>query len=120
MVDVAEVAPQGDTLLQVKMVGMCGTDLNTYRGRNAMVSFPRILGHEVAAIVVEGGEDLAAGTAVTMSPYTNCGICPACLRGRVRASLRNVAAPQALKAAAPHGAGLDGCAALTRHGDTRG
>jgi threonine dehydrogenase-like Zn-dependent dehydrogenase len=90
VVEVPEVVAQGaETLLRVKMVGMCGTDLNTYRGRNAMVEFPRILGHEVAAEVVAGGEDLAAGTAVTISPYTSCGICPACLRGRVNACQRN-------------------------------
>jgi threonine dehydrogenase-like Zn-dependent dehydrogenase len=75
----------GEVLLQVKMVGMCGTDLNTYRGRNAMVTFPRVLGHEVAAVVVEGGGDLTAGTAVTVSPYTSCGICPSCRRGRFNA-----------------------------------
>jgi threonine dehydrogenase-like Zn-dependent dehydrogenase len=89
VVDVPEVASGDDVLLRVKMVGMCGTDLNTYRGRNAMVQFPRVLGHEVAAIVLEGGGDLAAGTAVTMSPYTSCGICPACLRGRANACQRN-------------------------------
>jgi threonine dehydrogenase-like Zn-dependent dehydrogenase len=82
-------ASLGEVLLQVKMVGMCGTDLNTYRGRNAMVTFPRIPGHEVAAVVVENGRDLAAGTAVTMSPYTNCGNCPACRRGRVNACQHN-------------------------------
>lgn len=82
-------AKPGDVLLQVKMVGMCGTDLNTYRGRNAMVTFPRVPGHEVAAVVVEGGGDLAAGTAVTISPYSNCGICPACRRGRINACQRN-------------------------------
>ena len=78
-----------ETLLRVKMVGMCGTDLNTYRGRNAMVEFPRVLGHEVAAEVVEGGGELAAGTAVTISPYTSCELCPACLRGRGNACQRN-------------------------------
>ncbi|WP_263373732.1 zinc-binding alcohol dehydrogenase family protein [Granulicella aggregans] len=89
VVDVPEAASGEGVLLRVKMVGMCGTDLNTYRGRNAMVQFPRILGHEVAAIVVENGVDLAAGTAVTMSPYTSCCICPACLRGRMNACQRN-------------------------------
>ena len=60
--EVPEVAPKaGEVLLQVKMVGMCGTDLSTFRGRNAMVTFPRVLGHEVAAVVVEGGGDLACG-----------------------------------------------------------
>jgi threonine dehydrogenase-like Zn-dependent dehydrogenase len=89
VVDVPEVASGDGVLLQVKMVGMCGTDLNTYRGRNAMVHFPRVLGHEVAAVVLEGGGDLAAGTAVTMSPYTSCGLCPACLRGRANACQYN-------------------------------
>jgi threonine dehydrogenase-like Zn-dependent dehydrogenase len=83
--DVPETeTPAGEVLLRVKMVGMCGTDLNTYRGRNSMVTFPRILGHEVAAEVVEGGS-LASGTAVTISPYTSCGLCPSCRRGRVNA-----------------------------------
>src|SRR5580698_8158548 len=74
-----------EALLRVKMVGMCGTDLNTFRGRNAMVVFPRVPGHEVAAEIVEGGGDLAAGTLVTMSPYTSCGRCASCKSGRVNA-----------------------------------
>ncbi|MEO6911948.1 MAG: zinc-binding alcohol dehydrogenase family protein [Edaphobacter sp.] len=86
VVEVPDIMVQpGEVLLQVKMVGMCGTDLNTFRGRNAMVSFPRVPGHEVAAEVVEGGGQLAAGTAVTISPYTSCGTCPSCKRGRVNA-----------------------------------
>ena len=90
LADVPEVAAvDGEVLLQVKMVGMCGTDLNTFRGRNAMVTFPRVLGHEVAAVVVEGGGDLPAGTAVTISPYTSCGICPSCRRGRFNACQHN-------------------------------
>ncbi|WP_348268312.1 zinc-binding alcohol dehydrogenase family protein [Edaphobacter paludis] len=79
------VAQAGEALLRVKMVGMCGTDLNTFRGRNAMVAFPRVPGHEVAAEIVEGGGELAAGTQVTISPYTSCGRCPSCRRGRVNA-----------------------------------
>ncbi|HEY6414079.1 MAG TPA: alcohol dehydrogenase catalytic domain-containing protein, partial [Edaphobacter sp.] len=79
------VVGAGEALLRVKMVGMCGTDLNTFRGRNGMVTFPRVPGHEVAAEVVEGGGELAAGTAVTVSPYTNCGTCASCRRGRVNA-----------------------------------
>lgn len=91
--DIAEVdKPEpaaGEALLRVRMVGLCGTDLNTYRGRNAMVAFPRIPGHEIAAEIVSGGGDLADGTAVTMSPYTQCGGCPACLRGRGNACQHN-------------------------------
>ena len=75
----------GEVLLKVNLVGMCGTDLSTFRGANAMAAFPRIPGHEVSAIVVDGAADLAPGTQVTVSPYTECGTCPSCLRGRVNA-----------------------------------
>jgi threonine dehydrogenase-like Zn-dependent dehydrogenase len=81
-------AGAGDVLLRVALVGMCGTDLTTFRGANAMVTFPRVPGHEVAATVVEGG-DLPAGTAVTVLPYTSCGECPSCRRGRVNACQHN-------------------------------
>ena len=74
-----------EVLLRVNLVGMCGTDLSTFRGANAMVAFPRIPGHEVAATVVDGTPDLAAGTQVTVSPYTECGSCPSCLRARPNA-----------------------------------
>lgn len=77
----------GDVLLQVKRIGLCGSDLNSYRGRNPMVVYPRILGHEVAATVVEstGNPQLAIGTNVTLSPYTSCGKCMSCRRGRPNA-----------------------------------
>jgi len=82
-------APENQVLLRVDYVGMCGTDLTTYRGRNAMVAYPRILGHEVAATVVENGGDLPAGTHVTLSPYTHCGQCASCLRHRYNACQNN-------------------------------
>jgi threonine dehydrogenase-like Zn-dependent dehydrogenase len=53
-----------------------------------MVSFPRVLGHEVAATIVHdvaGDAALKAETDVTLSPYTSCGSCPSCLRGRPNA-----------------------------------
>lgn len=84
-----EFARPGETLLQIELVGMCGTDLTTFRGGNPMVSFPRIPGHEVAATVVQGGGDLAPGTHVTISPYTACGLCPSCRRGRMNACQHN-------------------------------
>jgi len=90
LVDVPQSgARNGEILLRVRLVGMCGTDLNTFCGRNPMVVFPRVLGHEVAAEVVDTTGDLAAGTAVTLSPYTSCGACPACIQGRVNACQRN-------------------------------
>ncbi len=91
VIDVPHLSEPGkdEVLLRVNLVGMCGTDLSTYRGANAMVAFPRIPGHEVAATVVEGVGDLTAGTAVTVSPYTECGTCPSCRRGRPNACQYN-------------------------------
>lgn len=82
------VEHENNLLLKVRMVGLCGSDLNSYRGRNPMVTFPRVLGHEVAATVVDGRKrdsNFAAGVNVTMSPYTSCGNCASCRRGRPNA-----------------------------------
>jgi 2-desacetyl-2-hydroxyethyl bacteriochlorophyllide A dehydrogenase len=81
-------APEENLLLKVRMIGLCGSDLNSFRGKNPLVTFPRIPGHEVAATIVEGSKRqaaLAAGVNVTLSPYTNCGQCASCRRGRPNA-----------------------------------
>jgi threonine dehydrogenase-like Zn-dependent dehydrogenase len=83
---VAELTPGAqEVVLKVRMVGLCGSDLNSFRGKNPMVSFPRVLGHEVAATVVSAPGELKPGTDVTLSPYTSCGQCASCLRGRPNA-----------------------------------
>ncbi len=82
------IATDGSLLLKVQMVGFCGSDLNSFRGKNPLVSFPRIPGHEVSATIAEGSRDypsLVAGANVTLSPYTSCGACASCLRGRPNA-----------------------------------
>jgi len=81
-------SPGDHLLLRVRLVGLCGSDLNSFRGKNPLVSFPRIPGHEVAATIVEGSNsnpELASGVNVTMSPYTSCGKCASCLRSRPNA-----------------------------------
>ncbi len=78
----------GQVLLRVRMIGLCGSDLNSYRGKNPLVSYPRVPGHEIAATILESNPsrpDLQPGTNVTLSPYTNCGQCASCLRGRPNA-----------------------------------
>ena len=75
-------------LLKVRMVGFCGSDLNSFRGLNPLVSFPRIPGHEVSATIVQckdGDSGLSAGTDVALNPYTSCGKCASCRRGRPNA-----------------------------------
>ena len=87
-------APQpGDVLLKVCRVGFCGSDLNTYLGRNPMVTYPRIPGHEIAAtidsVTVGVPDNIKPGMPVTVVPYTNCGVCSACRRGRPHACRSN-------------------------------
>lgn len=74
-------------LLKVRMVGFCGSDLNSFRGLNPMVSYPRILGHEVSATVVKApsDSDLPVGADVAICPYTSCGQCSSCRNGRSNA-----------------------------------
>jgi threonine dehydrogenase-like Zn-dependent dehydrogenase len=90
LVDVPAPLPEPDeVLLRVRMVGLCGTDLSTFRGNNPLVSYPRILGHEIAATVetrtLAGDRRIEAGTNVAVSPYKSCGSCAACHRGRPNA-----------------------------------
>lgn len=80
---------EGDVLLRIRMVGLCGSDLNSFRGKNPMVSYPRIPGHEISAVVEAKGpgvpDSIALGTPVTLSPYTACGRCASCKRQRFNA-----------------------------------
>lgn len=75
-----------DVLIEVHYVGLCGSDLNAYRGGFPLLTYPRILGHEVSGIIVDKGrgvpETLDISDRVMVSPYTNCGVCPACRAGR--------------------------------------
>jgi len=83
ILDIPEPTPQpNELLLQVEMAGLCGTDLHSFRGRNAMLTYPRVLGHEIAATVLTGTPDIPAGTHVTVSPYKHCGDCTSCRQGR--------------------------------------
>ncbi len=82
-----------EILLKVKYVGFCGSDLSSFLGRNPMVNYPVIPGHEVAGVIEGKGDGvpdhIGIGEAVTLIPYTNCGECAACRRGRPNACQYN-------------------------------
>lgn len=90
-------APQqpkdGEVLIRMQYVGFCGSDLNTFLGRNGMAKENVIPGHEVGAIIEAVGPDvpdtLRPGMQVTVNPYTNCGHCASCRNGRVNACEHN-------------------------------
>ena len=78
--------------MRVRRIGLCGSDLTTYLGKNPMVTYPRIPGHEVAATlehVPANDLGLKAGMNVTLSPYTSCGKCTSCRQGRFNACRYN-------------------------------
>ena len=83
----------GEVMVKIEYVGFCGSDLNTYLGRNPLVKLPIIPGHEVGAVIEEIGkgvpEGFTKGMNVTLNPYTNCGKCASCRNGRVNACEHN-------------------------------
>ena len=83
----------GEVLLKLQYVGFCGSDINTFMGRNTMALNPVIPGHEVGAVIEAVGSDvpenLKPGMVVTCNPYTNCGKCASCRNGRVNACQHN-------------------------------
>lgn len=89
---VPEPAP-GEVLLRVCRLGLCGTDLATYRGVNPLASYPRIPGHEIGATIERAGEGVDpcwhVGREVLVVPYTSCGHCNACRQGRMNACRNN-------------------------------
>lgn len=79
----------GMVLLQVKRVGICGSDLHYFEDGycgSFIPSRPFILGHELTAEVVAAGGDasswLAPGSRVTVNPARTCGFCDYCKSGR--------------------------------------
>ncbi|ODT65600.1 MAG: sorbitol dehydrogenase [Pelagibacterium sp. SCN 63-23] len=91
--DVERTAPgAGDVVLAVKHVGLCGSDLNTFKGLNPLVQLPRIPGHEIGGEVIAVGDGVDAGLVgqrAIVVPYTNCGTCSSCRKGRLNACRYN-------------------------------
>jgi L-galactonate 5-dehydrogenase len=83
----------GEVLLMVGRVGFCGTDLGTFRGRNALVRYPVIPGHEVSGTIEAVGPEVDAPLKVDVPvyvvPYKSCGRCPSCRQSRFNACRDN-------------------------------
>lgn len=85
-IDAPSSLPDDHVLLKIKTMGLCGTDLSSYRGVNPLVSYPRVPGHEISAVIEQMGSDVpdsfSVGDTVTVYPYTNCGECASCKNNR--------------------------------------
>lgn len=74
-----------EALVRVHRIGVCGTDIHAFAGRQPFFSYPRILGHELGVEVLEVGAEVAnvrPGDRCAVEPYLNCGLCIACRRGK--------------------------------------
>ncbi len=71
---------QGQVLIQVKRIGICGTDLHAFKGSQPYFNYPRILGHEIAGVVIDHNDSKIYKNEdqVSLMPYFNCGKCIAC------------------------------------------
>ena len=63
-----------EVLLKVHRIGVCGTDLHAFRGKQPFFSYPRILGHELGVEVIKIGTEvtnLNTGDRCAVEPYFN-------------------------------------------------
>lgn len=89
-IDKPIAAPQ-EALVRVRRVGVCGTDLHAFKGRQPFFTYPRILGHELAGEIEslpEGTTELKEGDPVAVVPYLECGQCVACRAGRTNCCVK--------------------------------
>ncbi len=77
------VPKDGEAVLRIRRVGVCGTDLHIFEGKHPFLHYPRVMGHELAGEVVHAppGSMLRPGQAAYVVPYLSCGHCGACRRG---------------------------------------
>ena len=86
------VPADGDVLVRIKRVGICGTDFHIFQGKHPFLEYPRVMGHELSGTVEDAGGStrLKQGDNVYIVPYLSCGKCVACRRG-VTNACQNIA-----------------------------
>ena len=78
------IAKNGEVVIKIRSIGICGTDIHAYGGNQPFFTYPRVLGHELAGVIDSIGEnvDLVIGKDVYVIPYLHCGNCSACKKGK--------------------------------------
>lgn len=82
------IVNDGDVLLKIEMVGVCGSDVHYYEtGRigSQVVEYPYMVGHECTASVEEVGDGVTkvkVGDSVVVEPASSCHECDQCREGR--------------------------------------
>lgn len=71
-------------LLNIKRIGICGSEIHSYHGCHPATFYPVVQGHEYSAVVVATGTAVTickVGDIVTARPQLVCGKCKPCKRG---------------------------------------
>lgn len=78
---------EGEVLVRIRHVGICGTDFHIFGGKHPFLEYPRVMGHELSGTVQEAppGSALKPGDPVYIVPYLSCGTCQACRIGLTNA-----------------------------------
>jgi len=87
MVDIPipELQNPDDVRIKVRAVGLCGSDIHIWHGKNPFATYPRIPGHEVGGEIEAVGANVTAlkvGDRVALEPIRTCGTCYACRKNR--------------------------------------
>jgi L-iditol 2-dehydrogenase len=76
---------EGQVLVKIKRIGICGSDIHVYHGKHPYTSYPVVQGHEVSGEIVkltDGGSNFKEGDKVTIQPQIVCGRCYSCQHGQ--------------------------------------
>ncbi|SFO89436.1 zinc-binding alcohol dehydrogenase family protein [Salibacterium halotolerans] len=82
--DIGTVA-EDEVVINIKRIGICGTDSHAYKGNQPFFTYPRVLGHELSGRVHTIGnqvDHIAPGDIVSVIPYIHCGECVSCSNGQ--------------------------------------
>ena len=81
----AENLKAHEVLINVKRIGICGSEIHSYHGLHPATFYPVVQGHEYSAVVVAVGKDVTVckpGDNITARPQLVCGECGPCKRGQ--------------------------------------
>ena len=74
----------GEIIIQVRRIGVCGSDIHVYHGVHPYTGYPVVQGHEVSGVISAIGEQVSGfsiGDKVVFMPQVTCGECYPCRHG---------------------------------------
>ncbi len=78
-------AGEGQVLVRIHIIGICGNDIHVYHGKHPFTKYPVTQGHEVSGEIMALGKDVkdfTIGQKVTIEPQEYCGKCYPCTHGK--------------------------------------